>query len=233
MFAEWQVFQGVQLERHDTKDCYRFITAHKAFDADGAPNAYHPRGIGLDSNANAGYGEVPKKWWADVLVPDPKNPERPYIQETGDFAGYYVAKTALANPSKPATDPARYVDSREVPYFVFPSDFAMLPGTGRLGDIGFAYNLQNRKSCAFIVADIGPKGARLGEMSLALGEALGGNHINPRDGSGAPKGDIVYVIFRNSSSDDAGKRWPLSHAQIENMCQAQLASIGGTDRVLP
>ena len=33
--------------------------------------------------------------------------------------------------------------------------------------------------CAAVVADIGPSNAKLGEMSIALAEKLGGKNVNP------------------------------------------------------
>ncbi len=232
MFVNWMDYKGTQLQRHETKDCYRFATAHKAFDADGAPNAYHPNNTGLDDNANAGYGARPKKGWKDVLVPDPNNQSVPYVQKSGEFQGYFVSQTALKDIPKDDIDITKYVDSRHVPYLVFPGPFATMAGTGRLGDIGFAYNLANQKSSPFIIADIGPPDATLGEMSIALGHALGGLSINPRNGAGAPQGRIVYVIFRYSSAQDSHKRWPLSALEIEGICDGHLQQIGGVQAAI-
>ena len=53
-YGAWIAYNGLPLSRlADT--AYLFQTAHKAFDADGAPNAYHPDNIGLDNTANAGW----------------------------------------------------------------------------------------------------------------------------------------------------------------------------------
>lgn len=232
MFSDWISFGGTRLQRHDRVDCYRYRTSHKAFDADGAPNAYHPDDTGLDANANAGYGQHPKDWWPDVLARDPLKPHKPYIQSSGEFAGFYVAKTALHDKSKAETDPAAYVDSRFMPYIVFPGQFSSLHGTGRLGDIGIAHNLSNGMQSPFIVADIGPSEDPLGEMSIALGKALGGHAINPRNGAGAPQGEIVYVIFRYSSDADSDRRWPLDAEHIAAKAAELLASIGGIEAVI-
>jgi hypothetical protein len=89
----WETFKGDKLYKSASSNNYVYATKHKAFDADGAPNAYHPDDIGLDYLANAGY---PKhSYWKGILVLDPENPEVPYRQKSGDFAGYFIAKTAL------------------------------------------------------------------------------------------------------------------------------------------
>lgn len=224
-FEAWQDYKGTALLRHRSADAYLFVTEHMAIDADGAPNAYHPDNSGLDFNANAGFPN--QSWWPSVLVPDPADPGRPFVQPAGPFAGFFVSKTALADSSLAATDPARYVDATQVPYLVFPGAFAKLSGTGRLGDFGIALHPQSGKQTAFIVADIGPSQAELGEVSMALAEALGGSDVNPRSGGGRPPGEVAYVVFRFSSAAAAKDRWRLPAGEIERRGAELLESIGG------
>ena len=65
-------------------------------------------------------------------------------------------------------------------------------------------NLDNGKTSAFIVAEVGPR-MRNGEMSIALAQALGGQNPNPRTGAGKPDGKIAYVVFPKSRANPA---WP-------------------------
>jgi hypothetical protein len=140
-FAKWFDFKGTTLYSTAPKTAYVYTTAHSRIDADGAPNAYHPDDVGknctkdphrgLDCPANAGFPNT--TWWRSVLIPDPADKSRPFIQSSGPFKGFFVAATWLADPSKSATDSSRYVDSTKVPYIVFPgSSFAQKAGTGSI-----------------------------------------------------------------------------------------------------
>ena len=221
----WKEYHGTRLYR--LADAYYFMTDHMAVDADGAPNAYHPGDIGLDFLANAGYPN--QSWWKDVLVADPDDSRRAYIQESGEFKGYFVAKTALTDKTKKETDPARYVDARHIPYLVFPGSFYKMKGTGGLGDIGVAVNIQLEKMAPFVVADIGPSEAKLGEVSINLAERLSGNTVNPRTGTGAPKGDNLYILFPYSGWQH---RWPLSYDEMARLTNWQLAKLGGLEKII-
>jgi hypothetical protein len=139
-----------------------------------------------------------------------------------------VSQTTLNDRTKAGTDPARYVDSRKVPYLVFPGKFFQEKGTGRMGDIGYAINLQNGKSSAFIVAEVGPPTAALGEMSIALAEALGGTNPNPRTGGGTPSGKIAYVVFSGSKLSPG---WPVSQSDLKERAEKLLASVNGQTEI--
>jgi hypothetical protein len=89
-----------------------------------------------------------------------------------------------------------------------------MKGTGRMGDYGIAINRKTKIQTPFVVADVGPPSAKLGEISIALGEALGGSNINPRNGKGAPKGEIIYVLFPMSSRQH---EWPQKLADFESI----------------
>lgn len=226
--AKWFDYQGTTLYRAKEGDAYFFIANSMSIDADGAPNAYHPDDTGLDALANAGYPSA--GGWRDVLATDPHNPNRPFIQRDGEFAGYFASKTALQDVTKKETDTARYVDARNVPYIVFPGAFYATKGTGELGDIGIAMNLDTHDSSAFLVAEVGPPDAPLGEVSICLAESLGGKNVNPRNGNGAPKGRILYLLFPHSKAE---RPWPLSNAAIKERADRLLESVGGWEAVLP
>lgn len=69
-------------------------------------------------------------------------------------------------------------------------------------------------------------------MSLALASTLSGNAtVNPRNGAGAPTGDIANIVFRYSSDASAAKRWPLTTDEITIRVGTLLAGIGGIDAI--
>ena len=210
LHEEWMVYEGDRIIINGANQYYSFQTDHVSIDADGAPNAYHPENIGLDYLANAGYPD--KTWWPSVIAKDPDSPEEGYIQIDGEYAGYFVSKTSLQDKTKIETDPERYVDATSIPYLVFPRTFYKLRGTGLLGDHGIALNKSTGKSSVFVVADIGPSGKPMGEISIKLAENLGGINVNPRNGAGVAAGDTRYIVFPYSSKEYP---WPLSLEEIE------------------
>lgn len=231
LFKSWTRYRGDRLYKHVNKPAYFFVTSHVRIDADGAPNAYHPRDTGLDRLANAGYSSKPgkaKAWWKNVLVPDPSSPAKPYVQKSGKYKGFFVSKTTLQDEGEPLTSPSRYADSRSIPYVVFPGGFSKMAGVGAVGDLGWAFNLENGKKSPFVVAEIGPKKARLGEMSIALAKALGGKNPCPRTGKGAPKGRIAYLVFPGSSKTHP---WPMTKTEIQKKAEKLLKDLGGKDAV--
>ncbi len=234
-FPRWDAYQNADLLRQKEKGPYIFITNDVKIDADGAPNAYHPDDVGLhctkgtgfkglDCPANGGYPN--QSWWRVAIVPDPKNNDKGYVQPSGQFKGYFVSQTSLRDNSKLDIDPDKYVDSTSIPYFVFPGKFYKKSGTGLVGDYGFAINMDNGNSSSFVVADVGPSNAHLGEMSIALGAALGGESPNPRTGSGTPKGKIAYIVFPYTK---ATPKWPVEQSDINEKVTALLASNGGVE----
>lgn len=238
-YEKWDEYLGTTLLRVPQGSAYIFGTTRVAVDADGAPNAYHPDDVGLhctkgttfkglDCPANAGYPD--SHWWPSVLVPDPTNPNRAYVQPaSSEFAGFFVSQTSLRDTSKPLTDPKKYVDSRNIPYIVFPGQFHKMKGTGTTGDLGYAFNLANGKQSPFVVAEIGPPSAKLGEMSIALAAALGGTNPNPRTGAGTPSGQFAYVIFPKSGSTH---KWPLTFEQIATHATELLDASGGAEGIV-
>ena len=159
--APWMTFRGTHLWRSTDGQIYAYKADRVSIDADGTPRAYCPGDTGLDYLKNAG---LPGPNWADVLIADPANPNRPFVQTTGPGKGCYLAGTSLR--SKTDTNAASYVDAMTVPYMVFPSGFLKLPGTGFVGDFAAMRSADGKHSAAAIVADTGggPK-SRLGEIS--------------------------------------------------------------------
>ena len=220
-FGKWFSYEGVELFQHPTGP-YSYVTRHMALDADGSPRAYHPDGkSGLDALANAGY---PNKGWKSVLAVDPAHPDKPYVQPSGPNAGFFVSKTSLHDLHAAATDASAYVNSEKVPYLVFPGNFYAVRGTGGYGDLAMARNLDNGCETFAIVADGGPSKAPLGEVSLKLASALGGQNPNPRNGAGIPKGRFQYLIFPKSRFNPA---WPRGTGEMDAAARALLAAVGG------
>lgn len=220
---DWIDYEGVAVRHIGDHGAYIYRTSHVALDADGSPRAYHPNNEGIDDNRNAGY---PNKGWKSVLVVDPNDPSEPHVQRDGaPFPGYFVSKTSLRSHTTADIDPAAYVNSEAIPYIVFPGAFYAIKGTGRYGDLAMVRAIgTNHETCA-IVADGGPTKAPLGEMSLALATALGGDqHPNPRNGRGAPRGTFEYIIFPGSAAQPA---WPRTLADIDARARALLADLGG------
>lgn len=223
-YKKWDSFSDVNLFKGE--DSYFFMTSHKAVDADGAPNAYHPDNIGLDYLENAGYPK--KSWWRSVLVPDPVNPNVAYRQKEGEYKGFFISKTSLYDSAKDIYDTTRYVDATRYPYLVFPRTFFHKKGTGLLGDLGYALNLESGKVSPFVVADIGPSRAALGEISMNLAQRLGGKDVNPRNGAGIPSGDVLYVIYPYSSKQH---KWPIEIESLEGIANAKIAAQGGVEAI--
>src|SRR5216683_1924018 len=166
-----------------------FYESGMTIDADGAPNAYHPDNTGLDDLANAG---TPGRW--EGLAKDAEG--EPIIQGPNDpFPGYYVSATALADRSKPANDPTRYVDASKIPFVVLPGGMARQLGA-RPGDFAAVFNQRNGKSSYAIFGDVGPYD-RIGEGSMALAENLG---IRSDARNGGARRGILYLVFPGSGN---------------------------------
>lgn len=179
-------------------------------DADGSPRAYNPDNTGLDDLKNA-RGE---DGWVGILVKD----GQPVVQGPNDPApGYYVSKTALEDRTKRETDPARFVDSEQIPFIVLPGDVARRGGA-RVGDFAIVQNLRNGRTSSAIFADIGPG---LGEGSIALARAL---RINPDARDGGTYRGVLFVVFPGS-----GNHRPRTVEEIESESRRLLDEAGGID----
>jgi Fungal chitosanase of glycosyl hydrolase group 75 len=222
-FRPAEIFRGTQIFRQAENLAYAYETNNAAADADGAPNAYHPGDlgknctrdthIGLDCLGNAGYPKT--TWWRDVLVADPRDPSKAFVQPSGPFKGFFVAMTSLRAPNGDKFSTSSYVDATKVPFVVIPSGFD-LPHVAGQGDVGIATHLASGKMTPFIVGDSGGgSDAKLGEASIALLVALGGRNPNPRTGAGLPKGAIQYILFPGSRKRGAAL-WPRTNEDIRD-----------------
>lgn len=220
-FLPWVRYRGVQLLRH-WSGAYAYITDHVALDADGSPFAYHPDNIGRDDLRFASWPSGGEDW-RNILVADPTQPDRPYVQKDGPAKGHFVSMTSLRSEAGRATDPRSYVDSETIPYLVFPGAFLEIAGVGGFGDLAMARNLANGRSSWAIVADQAPHDHPLGEISLCLAEKLGGVNPNPRNGDGIAEGAIEYLVFPGSRLDPP---WPQAPSVLQVAARRLLATTG-------
>jgi hypothetical protein len=200
-----------------------FCQSGANIDADGSPFAYHPvSDKGLDNLANAGRRG---QWWGIATDTDHIDGEAgkgtPYIQKEGEPApGFYVSTTALEDRSKQISDPARYVNSEQVPFIVLPGghNFGC-----ELGDLVLCYNRANGKQFVGIYADIGPAG-QIGEISIAMARLIGVDS-SPRLG-GCGHG-IIYVLFPGHKSN-----WPAESPGQDAIANELIAKNGGIQLIL-
>ena len=193
---QWFTYQGTDIFHVGDTGAYSYKTGHVELDADGCPTAYHPDDTGLDFLANAGF---PDGGWRSVLVVDPQDPSRPFVQQEGPAKGFFLSMTTLRDPTLPATDPAKYVDAITVPYIVFPGAFHALAGTGTWGDVVMvrALGASDLQSAA-IVADGGPTDAPLGETRSAL----------PRRSAAITRTRATVPAARSACSNMSSSRGP-------------------------
>jgi hypothetical protein len=221
-FEPWTEYLGVKLERHSS-GAYTYVTTDIVLDADGSLFAYHPDNVGRDDLRFASWPTGVEDW-RSILVPDPADPNRPYVQSEGPAKGYFLSMTTLRSSLGSPTDPGTYVDSEAFPYIVFPSDFLKIEGVGSFGDVAIAHHLLNGRISWAVVADQGPADHPLGEISLRLAENLGGVNVNPRNGEGIAPGPVRFVIFPNSRLDPP---WPRTAEVLERRARRNLHDVGG------
>jgi hypothetical protein len=137
--------------------------------------------------------------------------------------------TSLRSPTGNQFDPSTYVDATRFPYVVIPTGFGSLPHVAKQGDVGLATHLSSGVTSTFIVGDSGGgSAARLGEGSIALFTALGGQNPNPRTGSGVPTGKIQYILFPGSRKPGA-ELWPRTNQDIHDQAMQLLQNTPGID----
>ena len=221
-FEPWTEYLGDALARH-ASGAYTYTSDNIALDADGSLFAYHPDNIGRDDLRFASWPTGDEDW-RSILVADPADPNRPYVQSEGPAKGYFLSMTTLRSSLGKPTNPGSYVDSEGLPYLVFPTDFLKIDGVGGFGDVAMARNLSSGWISWAVVADQGPVGHPLGEISLRLAESLGGVNVDPRNGDGIAPGAVQFVVFPNSRFDPS---WPQPPEALELRARQLLANIGG------
>lgn len=195
-----------------------------AVDADGGRHAYRDDDKGLDTIKNACPADRSRSCYGIVeRAPGDR------VRQAPPNEAYFVSQTSLGDPSKPRTDPDRYVDSEAVAYLALPlrSLVAMAAAHGvphlplRLGDLAFVRSRKTGQAAYAIFADVGPAG-RIGEGSIALAEALQ-LPSNPRHG-GVTSGVQVVVLL------GSGNRRPRPQVDIDRDARAAFERWGGERR---
>jgi Fungal chitosanase of glycosyl hydrolase group 75 len=196
-----------------------FFQSKMSCDVDGAPNAYHPlddrKALDVISSAS---GRRSSNAPDSPLVVQP-SPDivafkdgKPYVQETGLFAGYYVSKTSLQNERLAETDPTRYLDPRSIQFIVLPGN--QVP-EANLGDLVAVLDPLTSKVAFGVYGDIGPS-TESGEASLAMIQRLG---FDAKDGKSSPtedRKDILFVVFPGTAKKVFGS-WPLKQTIIDQL----------------
>jgi hypothetical protein len=133
--------------------------ADLSVDVDGSRESYRLDNKGLDDiHASAGY---PHGDWWNVLVRDPHDRSRPFVDEDG----FCVSMTSYQWTQWPAWDRRRYVDAVNVPYSVPPGIVRKLCRGVLLGCASRITNLVTHRSIDCVTADF--SGNSIGEASQA------------------------------------------------------------------
>ena len=230
--AHWDDYGGTQLFRNAGQGAYVFATTHAQVDADGAPNAYHPDDVGLNCKTGTGFkgldcpanGGYPNgDWWPSAIVPDPKNKRRATSSLTAS------SRDSSCRRRRSGTVPGRIWirPSMSTPRRCLTWSFRGIPsesGHGNAGRPGLCGEPGQRQDVGVHRGGGRALGCEIGEMSIALAQALGGQNPNPRTGAGKPDGKIAYVVFPKSRANPA---WPLTNQQIGDRVQDLLKQLPG------
>lgn len=218
-----QLFQigGVSVWRISGETAF-FYKSKMSICADGAPNAYHPRNIGIDFLPNAG---SPGNWWA-LVTDNGRKDGNPVCQQQGDpFPGYYISTTALVDGNFGVRDTRRYVDATKIPYIVLPHNQLMWNTGVKRGDFAIVYYKNTQKFSFAIFADVGPQN-ELGEGSIKLAQDLGHDpFVNGRVNRSITN-NVFYLVFPSSGN---GK--PRKVDEINTLTQTLFDNWGGKQRL--
>lgn len=131
-------------------------------DVDGAEHSYRLDNSQLngaldDIHSSAGY---PNHEWWNVLVRDPKEPARPYVDENG----FCVSMTSYERVGFSKLDRQRYLDAAKVPYSVAPGKVRRLCRGVLLGCKARITDVVDDRTIDCVCGDL--SGNTIGEASL-------------------------------------------------------------------
>jgi len=137
-------------------------------DVDGARESYRldnrqPPALD-DIHDSAGY---PNGSWQNVLVPNPNNPSKPYVDEDG----FCVSMTSYQREGFSKTDRRRYVDPMTIPYSVMPGIIRRICRGVVLGCACRITDSRNGNYIDTVLADF--SGGNAGECSQAAARKFG------------------------------------------------------------
>jgi hypothetical protein len=240
-------------------DAVAFSSPVLNVDADGAPNAYRVDGQGLSHTCDGvvaiqnGRWVTPRSdkanweakcnaaWKLAQATGDYRQVaifgfatgqnNRPRVQQDGDpLPGLgYVSTTSVEISEAPQGAQRRYVDSNQIPYVVLPSS-VIKKYVVRPADLAIVYRPATG-AVAFAVH--GDQGG-LGEGSIKLHMELGSDPMIQKNGVMRAKRRIedrtITVVFPGRSTKPVldAQAWT---AQIHALGSAQLAAIGGIERL--
>ena len=150
-----------------------------------------------------GWHGSPRIVWHGIVTKD-KTRHEPVVQNSGEYAGYFVSATSLQNKAFREDDQRRYLDARVVPSLVLPRQSAFLSDGGM----------------------------KLGEASIALAAAIKGRNIDPKSLTGkdarklvVPQ-QVVTVLFPGHAVQP-----PYDAARIAEAAAEVIDDFGGLDRL--
>lgn len=156
------VVEGVEVWQDPAPGNRIHYVADMDVDVDGAPHSYRfdnsqLRGALDDIHASAGY---PNGEWWNVLVRDPKEPARPFLDESG----FCVSMTSYQREGFSTLDRGRYLDASRIPYAVPPGRVRRLCRGILLGCRAKITDVVADRSIECVCGDF--SGNRIGEASL-------------------------------------------------------------------
>jgi hypothetical protein len=155
------VFQDPQSFKSGQPGRVHYV-ADMSVDVDGAEQSYRldnsiAKGALDDIRYSAGYPD--SSWW-NVLTRDPKNPDKPFVDENG----FCVSRTSYEREGFSTLDRRRYLDALTVPYAVPPGKVRRLCRGVLLGCKAKITDVVNGRSIECVTGDF--SGNRIGEASL-------------------------------------------------------------------
>jgi peptidoglycan hydrolase-like protein with peptidoglycan-binding domain len=205
-----------------------FFTSRMHVDADGCPQAYAPKNVGIEDNKAA--RKKSGAFSGDVLVLGGDG--EPVLQGGNDPApGFFISKTALTDGSRKTVYPTKYVDALKVPYIVIPGVSGGI--AVKAGDVALGIDQRTGIRVKAIVGDVGPSD-ETGEASMFLAGLIAGlkvSQITEKEarnkesfmspcGGGTEKKHFRYTIFPRTTL-----KWPKSNTEIEARIDGALAAL--------
>jgi hypothetical protein len=165
-------------------------------------------------------------WFAIATRAPADGKYRPCIQQSGPFAGFFVAQTSRAADSrKDVCDPARWISSTAIPYVTLPGNRLREAGVTP-GDLALVHR-RRADGDRIVVAVAGDTGNRdeLGEGSIALHRALGNVSDRPMP-DGIADGVTTFLFPRRRAAE------PITAEGLEAQKEALLMGVGGAQAVV-
>ena len=138
-------------------------------------------------------------WW-NVLVPDPHDPRRPFV----DKDGFCISMTSYQRYAFEQTDRRRYVNAETVPYAVPPGRVRRLCRGVLLGCQAGITHLPTKRSIDCVTADL--SGNSIGEASLAAAQFFD-PELSARPGDDRP--NYLYEFLPNTPAVINGEQYRL------------------------